>query len=388
MARTEGFVVWCPTCDHNVEGGQSANAEAIDRQTLELDAIIADAVPATVRANRLAVTILAGLVHASSLGLLVLGVVLLITQWPVPLAFVGLALVVLAVAIRPRLGHPPEGATELDLADVPALAELLHDIASQLGTTRPDRVYLEPTMNMGFGRVGLRRTSLLVIGVPLWLSLTPQMRIAALAHELAHDVNHDSRRGLFIGGAIETLARWHDALRAGPPPQRPTIPEYVAYLVFRIPLGAVAWVVKAWARGLYRATRERHRAAEFYADQLAADVASTSAMHDTLAGLLAARSNLLAMRQSMRRGEDVYEALVHHIERFPPHERERLQRVSRRHGTAVDDSHPSTAARLDAIAARRVPDEPIVSYPAEVDAEMATALEAERPAVRQHLASI
>ncbi len=42
---------------------------------------------------------------------------------------------------------------------------------------------------------------------PLWLTFTPQERVAVLAHELAHDVNDDVRRSLFVGGAIDALAR-------------------------------------------------------------------------------------------------------------------------------------------------------------------------------------
>ena len=40
-------------------------------------------------------------------------------------------------------------------------------------------------------RVGVRGRSVLVIGIPLWLLLTPEMRVAVLAHELGHLDNRD-----------------------------------------------------------------------------------------------------------------------------------------------------------------------------------------------------
>ena len=390
LTDTEGFVPWCPACDYNVDPGRdAATSRDQQRSADEFEHSAASRAPAAVRSRRGFVYIIAGLVHGLTLATLLAGVAILVQWFPAPLGWIGGFLVAAAIVMRPRLGRPPRNLTRVNLAATPAFSEMLASIAGRLGTRQPSHVYLAPDFNMSFGKVGLRRRGVLTIGVPLWMSITPEQRLAALAHELGHAVNQDSRRTVFVGGAIDALATWHDVLHPGRWPHGASASEYVGYILLGPPRLLLAWLAGRAAMALHSLTHERQRAAEFYADRLAATVAGREATASALDALEIGDSVTSAMNAGRRRGDDVLDAMATFVDSIPDHERERLRRRSRRRGTAVDDSHPPTADRVEAVRRWRPDDayEPL-DYDPEVDAELAPLLRSQEPRVRDYLSKL
>lgn len=390
LTDTEGFVPWCLASDYNVDPiADSISSQNTARSDAEFDATVLPMAPTAVRMRRGVVYAVAGLVHAVTIGILLAGVYLLVRWFPAPLSWIGSFLIVLAILMRPRLGRLPKDIDEVDLDQTPALAQLLDEIAGRLDTKRPDRVYLTPEFNMSFGHIGLRRLGVLKIGVPLWLSLEPAQRIAVLGHELGHAVNQDSRRGIYVGGAIDALATWHDVLHPGPWPQGASVSEYLGYILLGPPRMLVAWMTSR-ARGvLLRLTQERQRAAEFFADRLAVAVAGREATMNALGSLEIGDSVLNAMNAARRRRDDEFDALAALLETMPAHEWERLRRRSKRRGTAVDDSHPPTSDRIEAIR-HWTPDNPTVPivYDSKVDHELSPLLSAQQERVSDYLTTL
>jgi Zn-dependent protease with chaperone function len=135
--------------------------------------------------------------------------------------------------------------------------------------------------NASTGRVGIRQRSELVIGLPLWIVLPPQLRVALLAHELGHAVNGDPTRGLLVRPALTTfsvLARATGAERTigwVTSPDRPSrgftqlLAEFVLWTVSRVFLFINLGLSALGARD--------HQRAEYLADAIAADLAGTEA---------------------------------------------------------------------------------------------------------------
>src|SRR5207248_2837728 len=117
--------------------------------------------------------------------------------------YLGLLLVALAYVVRPRLPRPPADRWTVDRSSAPAFAYLVERVARACGAPEPDVIALDGSMDASSTVVGvLRRRRELVVGLPLLAALTPPERVALIAHELGHFVNHDARRGRFTEPAV------------------------------------------------------------------------------------------------------------------------------------------------------------------------------------------
>jgi Zn-dependent protease with chaperone function len=138
------------------------------------------------------------LLIALATGVLAIALWLVITGWALQKAL-GLVLIGVVVVLRPRLGRLRtyrEKYDEVNRAEAPELFSLIDDAVAATGAPAPDHVFIDPTFNASATIVGLRRRRVLTIGIPLWMSLRPQERVAVLGHELGHFLNRDVRRGL------------------------------------------------------------------------------------------------------------------------------------------------------------------------------------------------
>ena len=110
------------------------------------------------------------------------------------------------------------------------------------------------------------------MGMPLYAALSPQERVALLAHELAHGVNGDPNRGFFVGTALYSLAMWHDTIR-GDEIIVGSISGTITNTILRI-LSGVPWALYTlMAHLVWRDSP----AAEYLADYLAAQTGGTNA---------------------------------------------------------------------------------------------------------------
>lgn len=149
--------------------------------------------------------LLSAFVHAITFLVVIASILLLTSRASLCTFILGPLLLFVAWEIRPRL--PQIQADVAARGDLPALYKLANEIAVVIGTTHIETIAIDPTLNASFGRYGYRGKRVLVIGTTLWCRLTPDERVALIAHELAHDVNGDFSQQYMIWAALNTLAR-------------------------------------------------------------------------------------------------------------------------------------------------------------------------------------
>ncbi|MFG3049614.1 M48 family metalloprotease [Kitasatospora sp. NPDC048239] len=417
------FSVWCPHCEWNLTPASEA-AEATEQprhgaahtdrtartahadRTEQLYEDLAAGHGATGRRDWLAASAVAAAVHLSTTALLAWALWLLVTG-NTPLRCLGAGALAVVVLLRPRLGRVPRDEHVLDRHRAPALYGLVDRLAAQVGADPVGVIRIDGTFNATIGVVGLRRRSVLTLGLQLWEALTDQQRIALLGHELAHRVNGDHRRGLWLGSAIGALAHWHDLARprrrAGSPGGLQLLFQ-LADLISDALLGGLAWLLLRAVRLLDRLTARAGQQAEYHADELAARAASTTAARGLLETLLLEgaadtlvtrlRADRIHRPRAVRRGAarppqepvtaTLWEQLREHLATIPPLERERLLRRSALRQDAVDATHPPTHLRL-ALLDRRPSHPAVVTTTATESAAIAAELAPHRERVARAL---
>ena len=214
---------------------------------------------------------IAAIVHLTSIMLILIGIALLIWTWPNWLGVIfGAAMAIGGWFLLPRFGRPPEHIVTREQA--PELHALTDEIAHALGTRPVDLIALDPDENASFSRIGLRRTSVLTLGLPLWRILDPQERVALIAHELAHQENGDVARGFLVVHALYTLDVWDEFLIQEPHPEVSVSDFAVRWILELIALG-----VRGIATILRRLFWTESQRAEYLADFLGSRVSGTEA---------------------------------------------------------------------------------------------------------------
>ncbi len=274
---------------------------------------------------------------------------LAVTQWPHPIAFGGLLLVLVAVAARPRLGKLDKRAERLQRVQAPTLFAVIDRVAAELGAPRPDVILVDAEFNASCSTVGLRRRRVLCLGLPLWTALPPQQRLALIAHELGHLVNGDPRRGVVSGIPVNTLNVLTDLTR-------PDSDSYgaiaaIASLLMGILHGSLTCVRLAllwiWLRTCHRA--------EYLADEMAARVAGSAATVGLLDRLLSSAGMPVAVTvAAARSGEAGQARAVAELSRQdPPGRVAALRQLSVRDEASMFATHPPLGLRARLIEARR-----------------------------------
>ncbi|MFC5832539.1 hypothetical protein [Nonomuraea insulae] len=161
--------------------------------------------------KRLAALVLALVVHLLTLASLALGVWVIVRD-PGSILWWLLGATSLAIgwALRPRLGRLPADVEVLDRATAGELYGAADRVADRVGVKRPRKVAIRDlATRTSYDRVGLARTPVLVVGLPLWLALPPGLRVALLATAYARLPTGDER---VVSEALDTLESWRDAL--------------------------------------------------------------------------------------------------------------------------------------------------------------------------------
>ncbi|GAA2741198.1 M48 family metallopeptidase [Kitasatospora cinereorecta] len=379
------FRTWCPACEWNLADPQrtpearSAGARrraarrarrtesrerAIRVRTEHVYAMAVEGKPSHRDASWLGAVVLAGLVHLTTAAVLVGSVAgLLSGSWP--LRAIGVIGLVVSVLLRPRLGrlHLKHTAA-LTRTESPALYALADRVAEAVGARPVDTIQLDESFNAGFGRAGLRRRSRLVLGLPLWYGLTDRQRVALLAHEFGHDVNHDQRRGIWLRSALVALEEWCELTR---PHAADRLHRHMVGVeaIARILLRTVNLIAYALLTALDVLTTRTGQLAEYRADLIAARVASPADASALLEVLLLDRTvaTVAGRRRAIppaRHGRGnsrhpipagtFWDELAEQLASVPQGERERLLRLSERQQGSVDLSHPPTHLRIRLLA--------------------------------------
>ncbi|MER7685283.1 M48 family metallopeptidase [Streptomyces sp. NPDC097610] len=327
-------------------------------------------------------------IHGATIALLGTGVLLVILGWGTALPVVGVILLLLAWLLRPRFGRLPDDAPVLHRAEAPQLFALVDEIASVVGTSGVHAIALTTDVNASVTTYGVRRRRLLTIGLGLWEITTPQQRIALLGHELGHYANGDTRHGLVIANALQSLATWRYLMR---PISHPTVPEMALNVLYLVPYGAAQGLLML----LDQLTMRAKQRAEYLADAAAARAGSSEAavalmdrllVTDSAETLLLRMSNagqVIRAQDADRREpwRDLWDQLAAHVDSIPEHEYERQRRAGVLRGHSVDSTHPPTHLRRACLLAR-----PAVAAAVVADDERRHAIDAELASSRARLA--
>ncbi|MEU9338686.1 M48 family metallopeptidase [Streptomyces sp. NPDC048290] len=358
------FTVWCAGCEWNVDPEHTeeryGRVERVRRRLARrygerlLDEMAAGG-GERARLDGFGVLALgfALVVHAVTLAIAASGVWLLVGVRGVGGVVGGVLLLAVAWSMRPRFGRVPEDAVVLKRADAPTLYALIDEVGRAVGTRGVDVVVLDADINASVVPLGLRRR-MLVLGLPLWESLTVPQRIAILGHELGHFVNNDTRRGVVVGSAERSLILWYSYLR--PVPLGLGWLDFLVRAVLSVPCFLVICLLHLFDLLSLRASQR----AEYLADAAAARAGSSDAAVGAMERLLVTESIGTTLRREIssrrlrgrRAGRDkdlgagLWEELAARMDEIPGHEYERRRRVGARRGHAVDSTHPPTHLRL------------------------------------------
>ena len=259
------------------------------------------------------------------------------------------------IATVSRTEEPPPDAVFLRRADAPGLWRLVEDLAGQLRTRPPSRIYLTSEANasvsedarlLGFA-VGERT---MYLGVPLLLWLKPMELRAVLCHELGHYAGRHTRFGAiaYRGAASlrSTLFRLRMTARSEPA-------FGYAYL-FQAAIGAYAWVYLRLSLAVRR--RQELEADAEAAAAVGPEVTARALRAVHALGITWAGFESRFLRPVQQVGfvpEDVFEAFAAMV--GDPLVRKRMADL-RVHpveaGRSPLDSHPPLARRLALIEAR------------------------------------
>ncbi|WP_162918191.1 M48 family metalloprotease [Taklimakanibacter deserti] len=299
---------------------------------------------------RLAALVISVLILIANIIVGLAGLALIVWGWPHVMFIIG-GLVLLAVAwfLRPQFGAVPDDC--LERSEFPNLFSMVDGIAGQLSMTPIEHIRVDHNFNASMAEVGLARTPVLTIGLPLWAILNGQERIALMAHELAHRANRDPARSTVIGWGLSALDRWLYLM--DPMDQRVrNLADVMMHLLLRLIGGAIAGLRKLLASLLFLDSQR----AEYLADHLAARIAGPVAKVKLL-GKLGLDHNLKAVAERAyyagdTDGRSVIDAFRAFVETVPEREMERVRRADEQESSRIDSAHPPTASRIRFIKSR------------------------------------
>lgn len=371
------FSVWCPACDWNVDPDPPKPAGRFTGWWRRRQNALALNLAASVRSGqrigrsglgvRFAVWATSALVHLVTLALLVAAVLTLLASGPLVIRLIiaafllGMFLVVQPV--RRRTAMP--GGLVLDRDNAPRLFGLIDQVATSAKSKPVSRVLVSGRYNAAYLKDRRRRPTI-EIGVPLWVVLSPQERVAMLGHEIGHRVNGDLRDQAFVAYAIDSLRNWLSLVRSpGMPAWRQramgrrihqsTGQGAVAFAEMLLPivLFPVTAVIGLLGTTLSLMAMRQGQRCEYRADEVAARVGGSDAAGGVVDKLLIADACRMELRQIIRfRGsQNPWLALPGFVESLPETEWERLRRRGRQRLHRIDITHPPTALRADYVQA-------------------------------------
>jgi Zn-dependent protease with chaperone function len=389
--RDEGFRRWCDRCDWNVTAPLVAEDEdavtRIYRQLGEkrgrkaLEQLIAtptaDLRPRLSAASAAAFAI-AGFIHLLSLAVFAAGLYGL-AGYPDPASMIlGLFCIGMAWLLLPRPMRVPKKT--VDLKAFPALKSLIDDITGKLGGAPVRHIVIDEDFNAAYAVAGWRREPMLHLGLPLWIALGPQERVALIAHEIAHGVNGDSSRGFLLGSALGALYEWIGLLR--PYHRAVTLSEVLARYI----LSVLSLPLILLQRLLLHLLWQEQQRAEYFADYLAARIASTPAAVGLLRRFaLDEHLDDILLRHAYsttQSGDYILGLFRQRIDGLPSREWERLRRKGEAEGARLDRTHPPTAFRIAFLEAHRFAEPQCVA-----DTAIMTAIDADFRALTEKLGS-
>jgi Zn-dependent protease with chaperone function len=341
-----------------------------------------DALRPTLNRHRIALYVLAGLVHIATVACVVGAILIALSTLAIGLRILlPIILVWIAVTIRPRFAPLDPGVIPLSRAEAPDLYAVADQIAHALETPPAQALAVDGSVNSTVRRTGWRRRPTITIGLPLWWALGPAERVAVLGHELAHMRNGDLDMGIVVGGANRALDTWYYLLK--PEARRAPLitvssldfssnaARFVAP-IFQVPLVAA---INGYRRLMSFVDRTERQRSEYLADGLAARAAGREAMARALDALLCDEPIKWAVRRAAEDpSAEPWRIVAQEIASLSQEQRELRRDRASREFRRVRESHPPVHLRWSFVMSR--PDEaPLVTLTttqaAAIDRELA-----------------
>jgi Zn-dependent protease with chaperone function len=332
ITSTTGYVSWCMECNWNVYPLKPEPRNMLEKIYLSLgqqqgQALLnqflqSKTLQPRLTLSKLTATVVAAVIHLLTLSFVVIGIILLVTNWPnIFVMIVTAVCFLLAGFLRPQFPKLPPKI--LPRSEFTSLYRLVDNIAKSLNAHSVYGIVIDDNFNASYLRATWRRKPILTIGLPLWVILNSQEKIALIGHELGHDINGDATRSFFIGSAIGALGNWFEILN----------PKYIweqqagllAIGLAPINLGFRGIAYLAWlaALGLSILLWRDSQRAEFLADYLAAKTSSPKAVLGLINKLHYKTTFEVALHRTVigqDRGRDLFEVLRERAEMLPANE--------------------------------------------------------------------
>lgn len=355
-----GFYVWCEKCDWNLTPQTPrANTSYFNKVYAQIGkrrgARLLESLSATPgRLPRDGAVVASYLVVSAilllNLALLALGVWLLVTGWPLLIATV-LALLSFGIVwmARPRIERASRYA--VNRASFPALWALVDRVAGALGARPPHSLAVDWRFGASFGKVTWLGRSELRLGLPFVAILENDELVALIGHELAHGIKGDLRYGAWVGVALRSLGAWSKILR----PDAIFNAEQGVVGLLMVPVNliglALSYIPTGIAWLLAHLMWARSQRAEYAADASGAEAGGTAGMLGLLEKTHYEDAFLRQVDRSARaHSRDFYSTWIECAAAIPERERERIRRSQRLAESRLDETHPPTAYRLQALA--------------------------------------
>lgn len=360
-----GYVIWCSQCNWNLKPNRSAEPRnlfeklylraGLKSSESLLNSMIGKEIPTSrFSIMKLLTYALSSCVYIISVGFFAIGCIAITVFFPGPLAILtGILFILLGLIARPKW-YKPETAP-ISREQLPVLYQTIDDLSSVLRTRKVAGVILNGEYNAGYAEIGMRSRSILELGLPLVSILDRQELTALIAHELAHGINGDSRRGFFVNSAIRTLITWHKIIT---PDRLFNTEEYnlmmaIAMVVPNSLMLLLSKTVELWLFVICHLNWHDSQRAEYLADRCAASAANKDAvirlLHKTSFGQLFEFAVLKSI--NTKKTGDLIGQFQQFVKEVPESELERIKRVNLLDGSRLNVTHPPTANRISYISA-------------------------------------
>jgi heat shock protein HtpX len=233
-------------------------------------------------------------------------------------------------------------------------------VAGALKARSPSAIIFTSRFNASYSSFGWRRTPILELGLPLLAILDEAEFVALLAHELAHQVNGDATKSVFVGSALNTLGRWYRALAPGRLVLHGQGFLSLAAVGSRVVMRMLAAIIRMHAAILSHFLWRDAQRAEYLADHLAAKLAGTQAMLSLLDKLQLEGLLSGAIGRAARNPEraDLFLDLREQVLVIPNREWRRIRRIGHLETPQLDATHPPTGYRITLLEAHPLPEQP------------------------------
>jgi heat shock protein HtpX len=259
------------------------------------------------------------------------------------LGFVDFILIVgLFAKARPPLGLRKEEH------DLPALFQMVREVAAKTGTAPADEVYVSPDANIGVRETGgflglpIGTKRVLLVGVAALQAVTMDQFRAILAHEMAHYQKGDTTVGRFLARVPLSVVTMLGGMRAR-----------TAWWF----INPVYWYLFLFAHGYMIVISAMSRRQEFTADEIAAETYGSDVFGSALTNLVVDSTLFGAIimpgaQKLMTEGQVLINAYATHREvreKMPGEDRERVLQELMAEKRGAFSSHPTLSERLEAL---------------------------------------